>query len=265
MIFRQFVIASLFLLALHTNAQECEGSSVSQDWLEEVLHYRATYKWGLLWAEAGAVTFSVKDTSIAGKDLYSFYSYGTSLPKWDWFFKVRSTYESITNETFEPQSFTRRGQEGSNHYYNHYVFAGDSATIRQVNKDGIESNRNIAISECAMDVVSAIYYCRSLDFASKNPDEVIPLEMVMDGRVHQSYVKYKGIVDVRHPDQRERIPCFHFRPLLMEGSVFKAGENMDVYVTADDRKIPVYVRTGLRVGHARIWLKNLELLETAAK
>ena len=52
----------------------------------------------------------------------------------------------------------------------------------------------------------------------------------------------------------EKRECWVFKPLLIEGTVFKEGENMTVYVSKDEKKIPIYIETDLVVGKAKVFL-----------
>jgi hypothetical protein len=51
-----------------------------------------------------------------------------------------------------------------------------------------------------------------------------------------------------------------FRPLLIEGTIFKGGEKMEVWVTDDLNKLPIYIVTPILVGSIKVYLtesKNL--------
>ena len=49
-----------------------------------------------------------------------------------------------------------------------------------------------------------------------------------------------------------------FRPKLLEGTIFKGGDQMIVYVTDDENKIPVYVETPILVGKIKVFLTKAE-------
>jgi hypothetical protein len=50
--------------------------------------------------------------------------------------------------------------------------------------------------------------------------------------------------------------CWEFHPTLIDGTVFKPGDEMKVLMTADDRRLPVYIETELIVGAAKIHLSE---------
>jgi hypothetical protein len=45
-----------------------------------------------------------------------------------------------------------------------------------------------------------------------------------------------------------------FKPKLIEGTLFKGGEEMTVFVTDDKYKIPVYIETPIVVGKVKVYL-----------
>lgn len=222
----------------------------------EKISYELIYNWGLIWAEAGKVDFSVRDTLVNGKTCYRLKGYGTSYQNWDWFYKVRSNYESLTNDQLRPVWFRRKGREGSHYYNTLYSIKGNEADFVSIDKKGKVSQKKISLADCSFDVISAIYYCRTIDFSGLKINETIPLNLFLDGESHESYLRYLGKTKWKDERNGKEYNCIKFSPLLIEGTVFKEGENMVVYVTDDSRKLPVYIETELVVGKAKVFLIN---------
>jgi hypothetical protein len=49
--------------------------------------------------------------------------------------------------------------------------------------------------------------------------------------------------------------------LLIEGTIFKGGEKMEVWVSDDDNRIPVMINTPILVGSIRVLLKSYRNLK----
>lgn len=222
----------------------------------EVLDYELVYNWGFIWASAGEVTFSVKPIKDSENDAFHFHGYGHSKKSWDWFYKVRSTYQSWTDENLKPSRFIREGQEGSNHYHNDYQIIDNSAMLSSQNEDGKIETKEIALKDCFFDIISAIYFCRSLPFENYEMDEIVPLNLLLDGACHDSYLRFKGRDECTDRNSGVSYQCLKFSPLLIQGTVFEEGENMMVYVTDDEKRLPVYIETDLVVGKAKVFLLN---------
>jgi hypothetical protein len=225
----------------------------------EVLRYELNYNWGFIWAKAGWVEFSVSDTIWEGQRHLRFRGHGSSFKNWDWFYKVRSAYTSVTDYQLRPKYFSRKGTEGSQQYNEDYYRTDNTVKIETRDKDNNLKKKELNVSACAFDVISAIYHCRTIAFKSYRPETVIPLELYLDGEIHQSPLRYKGIEMWKHPETKEMHRCIVFKPTLLEGTVFKKGENMTVYVSDDFWKVPIYIETELKVGKAKIYLTEKKL------
>lgn len=238
------------LLSGKANAQDSEFPFYPGEYVA----YELSYNWGLLWVNAGMATFSVEDTVVQGERYFHFKGYGRSYDHWDWFYEVRSGYESFADENLHSQRFIRKGKEGSTTYDRDYHVKADSILYRIT--DGKENSEygSLPLREEAVDVVTAIYQCRNIDFDQYQKGDSIPLTFYLAGNYYDSYLRYQGRQQWENPRTDEVHDCLVFSPYLIEGTIFKEGENMTVYVTDDRRKIPVYIETKLSVGKAKVFM-----------
>lgn len=250
-----FVVFYLFL-SLGVHAQKCTDNITPSFKNEEKLHYTIHYNWGLIWFETGEVVFEAKDTTFTSFSGFVLSSHGTSKSNWDWFYHVDSKYESWTDSLLNPFYFTRKGEEGPHYFNNEYIITENKAVLNSVNVEGDTTVTNIAIISCTFDVMSAIYYCRSIPFKNYNEGDIIPLNMFLDGEFHKSQLRYIGQEKWTNPQTDKTYDCILFKPLLISGSVFESGENMTVYVTNDEQKTPVYIETNLKIGKAKVFLNE---------
>jgi hypothetical protein len=247
---------SLLTLSLSIASQDCRERLQVNFSNGEILEYELVYNWGLIWAKAGYVTFSVKDTLVNGVHHWNFRGNGTSARHWDWFYKVRANYESISDLRMHSKKFERTGQEGSHLYNREYIFHNDLCQYSFLNEEGIVRSKTFAIPPCSFDVMTAIYYCRSIPYNEFEIDEMVPLNLVLDGALNTSHVRYIGKERWTDPNTDIEYNCIKFKPLLIDGTVFKEGESMTVWVTDDKKRVPVYVETELVVGKAKVFLIN---------
>lgn len=226
----------------------------------EELKYTIHYNWGAIWMAAGEVTFTATAESYKGRSAYHFKGTGGTYPKYDWFYKVRDTYESWADtSTLKPFRFIRDSNEGGNSVYNDYVFdhrkklvyTGTRDKNNQLNLDSVR------ITNCTVDVMTAIYYARCIDFSKYQPNDTIPLTLVLDNKVYPVHIRYIG-KDIYEHKQLGKFNCIKFRPLLIEGTIFKGGEDMTVWVTDDKNKIPLYVETPIIVGTIKVYLMGMK-------
>ena len=95
-----------------------------------------------------------------------------------------------------------------------------------------------------------IYYARSMNFTGLSAGDTIPVTLLLDNEIHQTFFRYKGTENMEN-DALGTVECIKFSPMLVEGSMFQEGEDMTVWVTNDENRIPVFVESKILVG----WVK----------
>lgn len=224
----------------------------------EKCDYQIYYNWGALWMSAGEATFSCELTKLNNIDAFHFIGTGATYPKYDWFFMVRDRYESYADTTkLKPLRFKRLVHEGPTNMVDDYVFNFSKKEVYSYSKKNRKDSRldSVKTSECTNDVMTAIFYARSLDFSKYKLRDTIPITFVLDGEVFPSYIRYLG-KEVIHSDVLGNVRCIKFKPKLIEGTLFKGGEGMTVWVTDDANRMPVYVETPIIVGSVKVYLKS---------
>jgi len=95
-----------------------------------------------------------------------------------------------------------------------------------------------------------VYKARNIDFDNYLPGDRIPIRMIVDGKIYDLYVTYKGKETVKNREGR-KFRCYVFSPLLVEGTIFTSGEGMTVWVTDDDNRIPIIVKAKILIGSVK--------------
>jgi hypothetical protein len=248
------------------------GGAASSAWAQpapsqpingEQLNYTVTYEWGPLYLEVGDVSFTTASMGYAGNQLWSFEGWGASRKHWNWFYEVNSIYTSIADSALIPLQFRRHGKEGSHRYDRRYVFQNDSS-IACFSSDAELTNLVIHPRALAWDVMTAVHRCRHLPWEEYEPGDTTGINLVLDGVIHPTHLEFVGPTKWTDPTLNQEVPCWEFAPTLIEGTVFKAGDQMRVIVTADSRRLPVFVETELVVGSARIYLHEARILDAVA-
>jgi Protein of unknown function (DUF3108) len=222
----------------------------------EFIQYEIKYNWGLLWLNAGTASFEVDSMAIAGKPAYHFESLGKSHKAYDWFFKVRDYYDAWAfAENIHPYKFSRITSEGGNKKDNFYKFDYLNKKIysKRRNKEKTFSHDTLTLPACTYDVLSATYATRNIDFSKMAPMDTLPIRMILDNEIFEIYIRYHGREIVKLRDG-SRYRCIKFTALLVEGSIFKGGEDLTVWVSDDQNKIPVKVEAKILVGSVKVFL-----------
>lgn len=229
----------------------------------EKLTYEVTYNWGIVWVKAGKVTFETDTKRIKNKTYFLFNGIGRSYSFYDWFYKVRDNYTSYTDpETLLPLEFQRNTSEGNYKVNNSYFFDRESKIIisKIENSNKISTTDTLNLEPCIFDVLSAVYYTRSIDFSTKMPRDTVIINIIIDGGFYNIPITYlgKGVIQNRDGSTYR---CIKFSAKLVAGTIFKAGKEIYVYVTDDKNKIPIMVEASILVGSVKAYLLEYQGLK----
>ncbi len=246
-------------LAMYSNNCGLENETYQS---EEEVEYKVYYNWRTVWVGAGSVKFSTDMETIGDQKALHLIADGKTYRRYDWFYKVRDTYESwVDPVTSLPYQFRRDVNEGGYTIFNDYQFDRASLKVNCTNEDFKTSRYEITkdISSCTQDILSAVYYARCIDFTQYSKNDTIPLTIFLDNELYEMYIRYLGkeIVEVGGKTYR----CHKIAPKLIEGTIFKGGEGMSVWVTDDANKIPVLVETPIVVGSIKAVLTGYKGLK----
>lgn len=229
----------------------------------EFVSYTVSYNWGPVWVDAGKVTFSVKSETYNGKTALHLKSTGKTYASYDFLFKVRDYYDSwIDPETFETLEFRRMIYEGGWQTVNTMRFSPDRKQVFSTTKNNNNPVRydTLRPGPCAFDMVSAVYFTRTLDFSTLTMETKIPVQVVIDDAVYSIYIKALKKEVVQAQDGK-RYRCVKFSAKMVEGTIFKGDEDVQVWVTDDENKIPVYIEAKILVGTVKAYLDNYKGLK----
>ena len=216
----------------------------------ESISYKVFYSLAGVYIEAGIVTFSCSLEPFAGKTTYHLLATGKTLPFYDNFYKVRDKYESyIDTGTLQPYKFIRDVHDGNTTKYENISFDGKANTA-------VTSSGVYKVPECIHDILSAMYYTRNMNFDNMVAGDKIPFSMFLDNKVYPSYIRYMGKENIK--TRYGRFHSIKFKPLLIKGTLFEAGEKMTVWVTDDSNHIPLRVESPIVVGTVKADLMDFQ-------
>ncbi|OFX45153.1 MAG: hypothetical protein A2X13_08480 [Bacteroidetes bacterium GWC2_33_15] len=229
----------------------------------EKITYNAVYNWGIIWLNAGTVEFSVSKSKYKNQDAYHFKSFGTSLNSYDWFFKVRDYFQSYSDiNSLQPFFFERNTSEGGYNVLDRCFFNyTDSLVYTKIKKtDKVYTEDTVKLRENAFDLLSAVYYTRNIDFGKYKINDKIPVRILLDNEFFDLYIRYLGKEILETHDNR-KFKTMKFSVLLIEGTIFKGGEDLFVWVTDDLNRVPVLVDAKILIGSVKATLVSTENLK----
>jgi hypothetical protein len=206
-------------------------------------------KYGFVTAGIGTMEIP-KIKTISGRDAYYVLFTVNTVPSFDWVFKVRDRYETyIDKEALFPWRFEQHIREGK--------FSRDfSAFFDQRKGKAKTSEGEYAIPKNVNDILSAFYLVRTMDFSKMKVNDRINMQNFYKDTTYDLDVKYHGKETVVVP--AGKFECIVIEPLVKEGGLFKSEGSIMIYLTNDDAKIPVRVKTKVIIGSINADLTSYE-------
>ncbi len=200
---------------------------------------------------AGVAVMSIPSIKkIAGREAYHVNFTVNSVPAFDLFYKVRDRYESyVDTEGIFPWRFQQHIREGG--YKRDFSAYFDHTKGRAKTTEG-----EYDIPMYVNDIVSAFYLARTFDFSKMKKGDKVKLENFYKDKVYPLEVVYHGIETVSV--DAGKFECIIVEPLVKEGGLFKSEGNILVWLTNDDVKMPVKVKTKIIIGSIDADLTNYE-------
>lgn len=229
----------------------------------EFIKYEVSYNWGLLWVNAGEVYFKTNTMDQEGEKYYRFESYGQTYPFYDWFYKVRDRYEAkVKAKGFKPEYFNRYTSEGGYKVNNEFFYSMEHNKVNfsLYNNKTKSKQDSLILDGCAYDVLSAIYYIRSLDFNHLNSDSSYLVNFLIDGKKYELTIRLRGreIITTR---TKKQYSCIKFTSELVAGTIFKEGEELIVWVSDDENKLPILVEARILIGSIKANIQEYQNLK----
>jgi hypothetical protein len=200
----------------------------------------------------GAGMFLTSDTVINNRPvLHTKFTVG-STGLMDKIMRVRNVYESYYDEnTLTPVRSRMDIKEGKFEYY-------DEVTYFQA-EEYLESKKNgrtdMPKGEHTLDIISAIFNARLYDWDNRRVNDTVTVQVYFRNKLFPMHVVYKGKERVN--TDTGKIVCIKLVPKTAPGTLFKKDEEMTVWFSDDNHKIPVCLSMKLAIGAVKFTLTEV--------
>ncbi len=210
---------------------------------------RLVYDVGYSFITAGEAMFQIpRIDTVNSRECYQVVFTVNSTPTFSFFYKVEDRYETLLDtKGIFPWRFTQKIREGKYRY-------DFTADFDQLNNIAITKDGKYSIPPYVHDAVSAMFYVRTLDFSKARPGQKLFLQNFYKDSTYQLAVKFLGYQQVEV--DAGTFNCVLVEPLMKEGGLFKSDGRIIIWMTNDERKIPVKVSTQVVIGSIDAELKE---------
>ncbi|MFA5804602.1 MAG: DUF3108 domain-containing protein [Melioribacteraceae bacterium] len=190
---------------------------------------------------AGIAEYSIpKIVKLAGRDVYNVVFNVSSVSAFDLFYKVRDHYETFIDvEGIFPWRFEQHIREGGYSY-------DFSAFFDQRKRKAKTSQGSYDIPNYIHDIVSAFYFGRTFDYSKMKVGDKVHLENFNTDKAYPLDILYRGKETISV--KAGKFDCIILEPLVVEGGLFRSEGSIVIWLTNDELKIPVKVKTKVLVG-----------------
>lgn len=244
-----FILSGNFLIAPQSSTPNEEFRTVENNAFKE--GEKLTFNLNYGFVTAGVAVMEIpRIKRISGREAYHVTFEVNSVPSFDMFYKVRDRYETYMDvEGLFPWRFEQHIREGG--YTRDF-----SAFFDQRKGIAKTSEGEYEIPIYVNDIVSAFYYARTFDYSDMKENDLVNLQNFYKDRVYDLDVKYHGKETIEVP--AGKFDCIIVEPLVKEGGLFKHEGNIIVWLTDDELKLPVKVRTKIIIGYVEAKLTDYE-------
>ncbi|MBN1504626.1 MAG: DUF3108 domain-containing protein [Candidatus Eisenbacteria bacterium] len=234
-------------------ATRCSPPSPNRAFVEgEWFHFSIRY--GAI--RAGDALMQVESVdSVAGRRCFRLVSKAESNSFFSLFFKVRDRVDSFMDaEELVSRRFWKNTHEGK--HRENYTIDFDYTTGKARYSNGAEFD----FPACSQDILSAFYYVRTVDLEVGRSVEV---------PCHADKKNYPLEVKV-HRRERVKTPagefdCLVVEPLLKSSGLFKQKGKLTIWLTDDEYRIPVLMKSKIVVGSVSAILTEMHVPNAGGK
>ena len=225
----------------------------------EQLTFVANHTWGLRVGElATKITYHENGQEPFFQAVASVKTFGF----FDTFFKIRDTYVArFKARNLTPLYFFRDINEGKYTIKNEFHFIEDHKIDARITRSGNRIKDTIMQGKsCTFDLMSLLYFARSIETSAMNMFDYLLISFVIDEEMHDITFRYMGIEQKKVPGVGTFV-CKKFSVSLVAGAVFTGKEEMLIWISDDENKLPIWLETPVIVGKVSARISKYEGLK----
>lgn len=203
----------------------------------------------------GTASMAIKQANFKNRTVYHSVAEGRTVGLAEKLYSVKDVFESYFDiHTGMPHRLIRSVKEGNYKKHEEAFFDHKNNTAYSLRLD-----TTIQVPNEILDMVSLLYFIRSLNYNKLKPGDVISTITYFDDEIYPFDIRYRGKEDVK--TQYGKIRCHRFDPVVEPGRMFNSEDDMQIWLSDDQNVIPIKVRFNLLVGSLRIELDQFANLK----
>jgi hypothetical protein len=204
----------------------------------ETLKYKVHY--GFITAAEGVIDIDHVLHRVNNRPCYRVNVFGKTVGSFDFFLRIRDNFRSYIDTTaIVPHRFQQNKEEGR-YRKKETIDFDHTRNLATVN------NNSHKVPENIQDVVSGVFYLRTLDLDNYRSGDVIRVKGFFDEEVYDLTVFYMGKETV--DTKAGKIRAHRLVPKMPNNKMFRGENSISLYLSDDKNRIPVLVKAEMFVG-----------------
>lgn len=247
---------SIILIAV-TALCSCHSATAATPFANETLHYVISYKWGLIHKDAGDATLTLRNQG----NKYSVMLAAKTKPWADKFYSVRDTLKAtMLRNGLKPTYYAKITHEKGKYKKDEifYSYSGSNTSGRAVrhrlNDSGemSASTKTLTATGPVYDMLTVFYYLRKINYNELSRNKVFRATVFSGSKKEKITIKSLGKEKIKLKDKTIH-EAFHVKFNFTQEGGKKSSDDMDTWISTDDRHIPLYLVGQLPVGEVRAY------------
>ncbi len=256
--YKKITLLALFIII--TSFSTSSNTSSENNYIKsgEDLTFIASFNVSGVMTDIAEIRMQTSTVKTKIRELLRLKCTASTYSSWDNYFRVRDLYESYVNpNTLLPSLFKRSIEEGNYKKNLKYLFKRKSKiAVSTLNKKGRKDFKtNVSIDYNTLDIVSAIYNIRTLDYDNFSVGKKITKKLVIDSQIETITVKYLGKEPIKVGKYGTK-ECYKLSIGFIGKGLEKAKGGKYIWITADEDRLPALIKASIPIGAIQIRLSN---------
>lgn len=225
----------------------------------ETLEMDLYFKFGPLFKKAGTSSLTTVNHNYNGVDALKMTLMAESTGAARKVFALNDTLSCIMSKDLVPLAYVKNAFEGDDYTQERvtYSYSGSEVTVNtKRHRNGeFKYDETMKASSCIYDMMSVVYYARTLDFTNMTKGSTARIEFISGKKKVTMIIEYDGTERVKANDGN-KYDCIKLVLSIMDDAFKDKKESMKVFITNDNNRMPVKLNTKLKVGSTEAVLKS---------
>ena len=228
----------------------------------ETLEMDLYIKYGLINTKGGSSKLKLENANYNGLGAYKASLIASTSGLARKIIAMDDTLSSYMTKAIVPLEFVKRAHEGKENTNENVKYTYSNGTVNlnaKRIKNGIQRfDENLTSTTCVYDMISVIYYARTLDYAKMKKGDVKGIEFISGKKKAYMVIEHGGIEKQKANDDK-KYECIKLILSITDGNsnaFTDKKEAMTVYITNDNNRLPIRLDAKMKMGSTRAIMKK---------